>query len=73
MLAWDNTEVQGPALCILEIARYIVAMIALYAMLNCGSPVQKSNVILSHISIALLPSKRRVTKLPLRAGLICTS
>ena len=36
----------------------------------CGSPVQKLKVIPLRISIASLPSKRRIAELPLRVGLI---
>ena len=39
----------------------------------CGSPIWKSKVIPSHISIALLPLKHCITELPLRTGLICAS
>ena len=39
----------------------------------CGSPVQKSKIIPSRISIALLCSKRRIAELPLRAGFIRAS
>ena len=38
----------------------------------CGSPVQKSKIIPSHISIATLCSKHRIAELPLRAGLMRT-
>ena len=38
----------------------------------CGSPMWKLKVIPSHISSASLPSKRRITELLLRAGLIRT-
>ena len=37
----------------------------------CGSPMYKSKIIPSHISIALRRSKHHTAELPLRAGLIC--
>ena len=39
----------------------------------CGSPIWKSKVIPSRISITSLPLKCRITELLLRAGLICAS
>ena len=43
-----------------------------YLTYICGSPGQKSNIILLRISTTLPRSKRCSTVLPLRVGLICT-